>query len=88
MLTVDSRPGSTTRKSSLQGVRRMVVDGASVKINPDGILNPNRSHQPPAKPKKALSDRPRKGDPDDLSLSNRFNILSDDEMDTSSDKTK
>ena len=64
VLKVDVRPGSTARKSSLQGVRRIVMDGASVKINSDGILNPSRSHQPkkpppPPKPTKVLSDRHR-----------------------------
>ena len=68
---VGSKSGSPKRKSSLQ------VDGASVRIVTDGILNPSRSHQQrpplPPKPKNVPSNRQRKGD--DLPLSNRYDPM-------------
>jgi hypothetical protein len=90
---VTSKSESPKRRSSLQAVHTMVVDGASVRIDTGGILNPSRSHQLkrpplPPKPKLMTSDRRKKGDRDDLPLSNPFDLLSqaDDEMDTSSTK--
>ena len=60
---VRSKSGSPKRRSSLQGVRTMVVDGASVRIDTGGILNPSRSHQskrPPLPPKPKLVPSNRK----------------------------
>ena len=87
------KSGSPRKRSASQGACRVVVEGTSVRIDADGILDSGRfqmvkrTNRTPS-PQMVTPDRKKGDDQGHLPLANKFDVLTQpDDMDTSSDKT-